>query len=61
MKILIKALTVLIWPKISQDYLIDQLIQKHQKPTLKIQTLSEMKCSGTLRTDSRETLFLYST
>ena len=43
-KILMKTLTVSIYPKSTL---------KHQKPTLKLQTPNELKCLKALRTDSR--------
>ena len=43
MKTLIKTLTVSIYPKRN-----DQLILKHQTPTPKLQTRSELKCLKTL-------------
>ena len=42
-KILIKTLTVSMYPK---------SILKHQKPTPKLQILNELKCLKALRTDS---------
>ena len=59
MEILIKALTVLIYPKITQNKINDQLIIKHQKPTPKLQTRSELKCLKTLRADSEWLLIKY--
>ena len=52
MKILTKPLTMSIYPKITKNQLNYQLIFKNQKPILKFQTLSELKCLKTLRTDT---------
>ena len=48
MNILIKTLTMSIYPKITYNQLDDRLISKHRKPAPKLQTPGELKCLKTL-------------